>query len=798
MTAAERPAVWPHALEDELWAKSAAKGEGGKPESLAQHTWLVLDRMSDFIKLRPELPARLGRPTLWNCLYWAAFLHDFGKAMPGFQGLLRGDRAARENWGGHRHELFSLAFVDWLTPGLDVDDLAWVTAAVASHHRDRDEMTGLYPTPEPDEPDPLIEPLAGLPAHHVKGLYDWLATCGWAWAQHLGLDRLGVAPISFPVDMPPFRAGEVVRRIRYWLRQYNRLAGGPGATDAGGFAAPITLRGMILSADHSGSAHAPDLPRVALSREQILRNHQWALYEHQEEAERATGSALLVAPTGAGKTEAALLWAARQARDGNAPRLFYTLPYQASMNAMVRRLEETFGDAYVHLQHGRALLATYRWFMEKGEEPINAAQVARQRKAMARLHYPPVRVFSPYQMLKAMYRLKGYEAQLTDYHDGLFIFDEIHAYDIERLALILRTIAYLRRHYNARFLVMSATFPTLIREWLNEALGEMAMITAVPELFARFQRHRIQLVEGEVLDEANLFRIQEAALEGKSVLVACNVVARAQRVYEILSKQLAPGGIDIVLLHGRFNMRDRLEKEEIIRERTGADKAGGPPIVLVATQAVEVSLDIDLDTIYSEPAPLEALVQRFGRVNRRGKKGIVDVHVFTVPSDEQKWIYDERLVAETLRVLSRENGRPVDESAVGLWLDEIYEGEVADEWKKRYAAAAAEFDAAIVGSLRPFRSDSDLDRQFDKMFDGVEVLPEDLWPEYDRLANEGNYVQAGELLVPVSYQQLARISQSRKRTSEKGERLITVDIPYTSEMGLDLSVLKARKQEETL
>ena len=213
MTAAERPAVWPHALEDELWAKSAAKGEGGKPESLAQHTWLVLDRLADFIKLRPELPARLGRPTLWNCLYWAAFLHDFGKAMPGFQGLLRGDRAARENWGGHRHELFSLAFVDWLTPGLDVDDLAWVTAAVASHHRDRDEMTGLYPTPEPDEPDPLIEPLAGLPAHHVKGLYDWLATCGWAWAQHLGLDRLGVAPISFPVDMPPFRAGEVVRRI---------------------------------------------------------------------------------------------------------------------------------------------------------------------------------------------------------------------------------------------------------------------------------------------------------------------------------------------------------------------------------------------------------------------------------------------------------------------------------------------------------------------------------------------------------------------------------------------------------
>ena len=116
----------------------------------------------------------------------------------------------------------------------------------------------------------------------------------------------------------------------------------------------------------------------------------------------------------------------------------------------------------------------------------------------------------------------------------------------------------------------------------------------------------------------------------------------------------------------------------------------------------------------------------------------------------------------------------------------------------RYAAVAAEFDAAIIGSLRPFQSDPDLDRQFDKMFDGVEVLPEDLWSEYARLTNEGNYIQAGELLVPISYQQLARISQARKRTSEKGERLITVDIPYNSEMGLDLSVLKVQTQENDL
>lgn len=800
MTANERPVIWPDALETELWAKSAARGRGGEPESLAYHTWQVLRRLADFIRLRPEMPSRLGRPSLWQCLYWATFLHDFGKAMPAFQRLLRDDRTARDEWGRHRHELFSLAFVDWLSPGLGEDDLAWVAAAIVSHHRDRDEIFRLYSTPEPDEPDPLIASLAGLPQRHVSGLYEWLVSCGWEWANHLGLDKFGVMPVHFPPAQPPFRPEDVAGRIRHWLSRYNRLAGRPGATDPNGFAAPITLRGMILSADHSGSADAPDLPRLSLTCEQVLSSRKLVedkLYDHQRFSGHAVGSTLLIAPTGTGKTEAALLWAARQAAESNAPRLFYTLPYQASMNAMVRRLAETFGRENVGLQHGRALLATYRWLMEEGEKPEKATRSARQRQNLAKLHYPPVRVFSPYQMLKAMYRLKGYEAQLTDYHDGLFIFDEIHAYEVKRLALILRTIAYLRRHYNARFFIMSATFPTLVREWLFEALGETPQILAEPDLYAKFQRHRVRLVEGEVLDEANLTRVYQAALAGQSVLVVCNIVARAQQVYDWLRHQLAPTGIETVLLHGRFNMRDRQVKEQTIRDRTGADRTGGPPIVLVATQAVEVSLDIDLDTIYTEPAPLEALVQRFGRVNRRGNKGIADVHIFTVPPDAQKKIYDPQLVDRTLGLLNRENSRPIDESLVGDWLDEIYAGEIAEKWRQEFAQTAAEFDQAVVNALRPFQSDRDLEKRFDKMFDGVEVLPEDLLPEYERLLEEGDFVLASELLVPISYRQYAMINQARLRTSEKGERLITVDVPYSAEMGLDLSILHARTVAQT-
>ena len=75
--------TWPDWL-DEIWAKSAGQGAGGQPETLAQHTWDVLERLAGFIHLRAGLPQILGVPHLWNTLFWSSFLHDFGKATEGF------------------------------------------------------------------------------------------------------------------------------------------------------------------------------------------------------------------------------------------------------------------------------------------------------------------------------------------------------------------------------------------------------------------------------------------------------------------------------------------------------------------------------------------------------------------------------------------------------------------------------------------------------------------------------------------------------------------------------------------
>ncbi len=789
------PEPWPDWI-DNLWAKSADKGEGVDPETLARHTWLVLSRLADFIKLRTALPEQLNQPRLWHCLYWGAFLHDFGKAMPGFQGVLRKDKILKERWSRHRHEVFSLAFLDWITEGLNEQERLWAMTAIITHHKDADYLLYEgYPTPEPDDDDPLVNQFDDLTPVHIQGLYQWLVECGWAWAQSLGLASLGVAPVQFVSAPEVGFVPDAVKRIRKWLaafakfvRQLNR------ETKAQVLVPLLALRGTLINADHSASAHLPPLPKVAFRAEDVVEKRgisRGQLFKHQTEAETTPGSTLLIAPTGSGKTEAALLWAAGQTQDGQpAPRLFYTLPYQASMNAMQLRLEKIFdkpnkGDdelSLVGLQHGRSLLALYRQLMDREDAPKDAAKLARQMRDLNKLNYPPVRVFSPYQMLKGMYRLKGYEAQLTDYHNGLFIFDEIHAYETKRLALILKTIEYLRKHYHARFFIMSATFPTLIKEWLRETLGETAEINAAPGLFQEFQRHQLAVIEGEMFEPENFARIETDARMGKSVLVVCNLVDRAQQAYNAL-KHLKDAEIAVELLHGRFNLRDRLTKEGIVRDATGSTSKNRRPIVLVATQVVEVSLDIDLNTIYTEPAPLEALVQRFGRINRRGKMdGLAPVHVFTSPDDGQK-IYNEKLIAGTLRVLHRENGRPVDESQGGAWLDEIYTGEVAETWKVEFYKMAKEFQASVVDTLRPFNSDETLKEEFYKAFDGIDVLPKGFYDEYVHLV-ETESIRARELMVSISWGRYHAL-KSKGLILPHDDRIPPVVLtPYSSELGL--------------
>jgi len=787
------PRVWPDYLEY-LWAKSADKGAGGKPESLAQHTYLVLEKLAATIHLRPNLPAQIGAPRLWHILFWGTFLHDFGKAAKGFQARLRGG----PKWS-HRHEVLSLAFVDWIASAFSIPERAWLVAAIVSHHKDAEEIARLYNALAKAETDFDTE----LDAATIGDLWRWLNDCGANWIEVLGLSGFGIDMPALPAQDVAVQQvdGHISVLIRKHLNAYARwLERELNRSDESALLiGTILLRGHLISSDHMASAHIGELPQPQLSDpERLLEKIKITEpYQHQIECMNARGSTVLMAPTGSGKTEAALLWAVSQ----GAPRLYYTLPYQASMNAMEKRLNEDEKDAegkttreapfkdQVGLEHSRSALAYYRRLLLEQEdaEPKEITRAAKWLKDLARQNYYPVRVLSPYQVLKAPYRLKGYETLLTDCYGAAFILDEIHAYDAGRLAKILALVKHLRELYNAKFLVMSATLPNLLRERLRDALGEYTLITASDELYQAFRRHKLVLCDRDLTSDENLDRIAAVAPSGKSVLVCCNTVARAQTAWNALKVKLQ-GQADIELLHGRFNGRDRLRKEEIVRSATGSRSEQRKAIVLVATQVVEVSLDIDLDVIYTDPAPLEALLQRFGRINRRRlNQDGARVHVFREPIPEKPRPYEPDLIRAALDVLNRHDGEMIDEARVSDWLDEIYaRPEICTPWVGEFQKSYREFEEAALTTLRAFQSDQTLEELFYQAFDSVNVLPEGLYDDYVT-ARERSPLEASQLLVPIRWQQYAILaSKGQARRDERGDLRI-VNVHYDSDIGLDFS-----------
>jgi CRISPR-associated endonuclease/helicase Cas3 len=799
-----------------------AKSQDMGGQTLARHTWDVLARMADQLRLHPHLTAYHDE-RLPQQAFWAAFLHDFGKAAAGFQAVLRGEpHAWRER--KHRHEVLSLAFIDWLFPRGHADRHA-VLLMVAFHHKDApllfDKYGGAPLRDEAEKADRrahIIELAGNIDDATRAHLWRWIDECAHDWARQLGFS-LTDPPTLIP--LADARRADLGRAMHSALRDLHMLL--EGGQD-GLLRRVILLRGLILSADHTASAGVEAFPDMPLTRERAraaLGAYAWR--DHQRAAEDSPpGSLILVAPTGSGKTEAALLWAARQIEVRPASRLFYTLPYQASMNAMYARLAERVlgyppelvqrGAPGIAIRHSRSLLRLYHDLMEQDEaEPIAAAKQARYIRNRTDLNVYPIQVFSPYQMLKAAYSLKGYEPLMLDYTDAVFIFDEIHAYDPRRLALIVVLMGWLRRSFGARFLVMTATLPPMLRQPLIEAL-DAQVVEATPDEFARSQRHIVHLIDGR-MGESIVARVSADLDAGRAVLVCLNRVGDAQAVYIALRDALglrADGDApEIILLHGRFTARDRREKERLLLRQAGVRRRERRPFVCVATQVVEVSLDVDFDALYSDPAPLEALIQRFGRVNRARAEGspLLPVQVFTLPynadaADPYK-PYDAVLVQRALAVLREQcDGRAIDEGQVSALLGMIYIGELLTAWESEYQRSASAFERDVLGTMLPAVSADDALRgRFYQMFDGVEVVPIDLLDDYYTAREERGWLEASQYLVSISYalwHEFNGYGRIAHATQSENEIADHIDVPYDPEFGLAIDAARqaARAQRD--
>lgn len=186
-------------------------------------------------------------------------------------------------------------------------------------------------------------------------------------------------------------------------------------------------------------------------------------------------------------------------------------------------------------------------------------------------------------------------------------------------------------------------------------------------------------------------------------------------------------------------------------------RANGGGTVLVATQVVEVSLNVDFDVLFTDPAPLESLLQRFGRVNRgRPLDGTLkDVYVCTGIDDGTTRIYGKEWVEAALREIEPLNGLPVHEGRVQRMLDSVYASEAGCGWEQRVVQAMEMFETDILSQCWPFDS-GEFSERFSALFDGEELLPESLVSEYLSLYDQ-EPLMAPSYMVPVSYHVFRRL-----------------------------------------
>ena len=206
------------------------------------------------------------------------------------------------------------------------------------------------------------------------------------------------------------------------------------------------------------------------------------------------------------------------------------------------------------------------------------------------------------------------------------IFDEFHLLDPEStLPTTLEMLRMLKRI--TPFLLMTATFS-------KEILGRLAslldaeVVTVSNEELRRIPTQR---------DKERRFHRVDAPLTAEAVLqhhhtrsiAICNTVERAQDLFKELSTQ-ASSATQVLLLHSRFLREHRREKEDNVRHLFGKDREKAGSVILVATQVIEVGLDITCEVMHTEVAPASAILQRAGRCARfEGEKG--DVYVYQVP-----------------------------------------------------------------------------------------------------------------------------------------------------------------------
>jgi len=435
------------------------------------------------------------------------------------------------------------------------------------------------------------------------------------------------------------------------------------------------LKGILHYSDWHGSAgvsinyalhdRVPDLMGRIETRCAVKHIRFSGLRLFQAACASVRGHCIAIAPTGSGKTEASLLWALRNLEDMGGGKLIYLLPTMVTANSIFHRLQEFFGEGNVGLTHSTASLL----FANEEEDRAVVRHALFDKTFMT-----PATVATVDQLLFAGFNTGKWPVVESNAMNSVIIIDEIHAYDPWTLGLLIEAIRHFSK-YGARFMLMSATLPRYILDLLTAALPNASEIR--DDSLLDSARNSFFTVDTPIKKAVD--NVIDAVDKGAKTLVVANSVGACQDLYETFRDcELEP-----ICYHSKFTLRDRARKEKVIESAATR--------LLVATQVVEVSLDIDFDLMFTECAPPDAIVQRAGRVNRRREKENTCISIYQ-PSRVSEKIYDPDqtgLLAKSFEVFRDGPSRPTEADLISL-VESVYAGRnIAQD--SRFQEAAVQY-----------------------------------------------------------------------------------------------------------
>lgn len=597
------------------------------PLELDKHAFLakshpsqtLADHISDLLVCYDNLMALYGdrfTETERELLRLACIHHDDGKMNDYFQKRMKGHRGWKRLDNELPHGHLSILFLDHfaLKEKYDIDWHKALVTAIYHHHTRSDELS--------------------------QKAYYIAAENSFHNAESLGVDPKTLKRNQRNIAQLLFR--NIENHIQYQFPEKLENA----------YLHYLVLKGLLNRIDYAASAGfttievpAPKggaaLPVQERFGESLLPAQQY-LAKHRDE------SCIIIAPTGSGKTEGAMLWLGED-------KGFYTLPLTVSANAIYQRIKGVYRYDNAALLHSDTLSYYIKSITKENQRELD--EMFREYRDAKRLAMP-LTVCTVDQLFHFVFKSLGTEIYGATLRYSKLIIDEIQMYDGRITAFLLYGLSAIHQ-MGGKFLIMTATLPPFFLNLLKSQCG----IDLTPQTFLEGKynhRHFISVFEGD-------FDYEAIATAGKyrKVLFIVNTVQKAQEVYDALNQYCD----NHHMLHARFIFKHKKLLEEKIMDFSRNGQCG----IWISTQIVEASLDIDFDELFTEGAPLDSLLQRFGRCFRkRNYQGATpNIHIY-FNGNGIGTVYDGDITAFTLEALKKQGDGILSEKGKQELMHEVY------------------------------------------------------------------------------------------------------------------------------